>query len=144
MQDAAYMVVVPNLVSDAPALRQNPIFLYYQDRFQKPAPFRPDIVVEVDSVWDKKVSALDAHVSQVYEWLPWVDGRLAEVPAGAEARRKWLSEQRTPSMTDAVLASLEKRYGAARAGQVKRYEAFELCEYGTRPAWEELSDLLPK
>lgn len=144
MQDAAYMVVVPNLVSDAPALRKNPIFLYYQDRFQKPAPFRPDIVVEVDSVWDKKVSALDAHVSQVYEWLPWVDGRLAEVPAGEEARKKWLSEQRTPSMTGAVRASLEKRYGVAPGRRVKRYEAFELCEYGRRPNWEELSEIFPK
>jgi len=38
MQDAAYMVVVPNIVSDVPALRKNPVFLYYEDRFQKRPP----------------------------------------------------------------------------------------------------------
>ncbi|MGC4052032.1 MAG: PIG-L family deacetylase [Paludibaculum sp.] len=41
VQDAAYMVVVPNTVTDTPALVDNPIFLYVEDNFQKPAPFRP-------------------------------------------------------------------------------------------------------
>jgi LmbE family N-acetylglucosaminyl deacetylase len=40
VQDAAYMVVVPNIVPDVPALRKNPIFLYYDDNFQQPNPFR--------------------------------------------------------------------------------------------------------
>ena len=71
MQDAAYMVQVPNLVSEVPALGKNPIFIYYQDGFQKPAPFRPDVVVMLDDVWEQKVHALDAHTSQMYEWLPW-------------------------------------------------------------------------
>jgi LmbE family N-acetylglucosaminyl deacetylase len=39
VQDAAYMVVVPNIVPEAPALRRNPSFLYYEDNFEKPAPF---------------------------------------------------------------------------------------------------------
>src|SRR5438093_2882671 len=80
VQDAAYMVVVPNVTPDTPPLRKNPVFLYYEDRFQKPAPFRPDVVIAIDDVWDKKVAGLDAHVSQVYEWLPWVDGKLDSVP----------------------------------------------------------------
>ncbi len=33
VQDAAYMVVVPHLLPDAPALRKNPVFLYYEDEF---------------------------------------------------------------------------------------------------------------
>src|ERR1700760_3992497 len=40
VQDAAYMVVVPNLIPDVPALRKNPVFFYYQDNFQRPNPFR--------------------------------------------------------------------------------------------------------
>src|ERR1051326_5585741 len=48
VQDAAYMVVVPSLVPEAPALRKNPVFLYYEDRFQRPNPFRPDVVVDLD------------------------------------------------------------------------------------------------
>lgn len=141
MQDAAYMVQVPNLVPDAPALRKSPIFIYYQDHFQKPAPFRPDVVVALDDVWDLKVNALDAHTSQFYEWLPWVDGELEQVPKDPAERKKWLSKERTPRMPDAIRNALAKRYGNAG---VKHYEAFEVCEYGRQPSMEELSNLFPK
>jgi LmbE family N-acetylglucosaminyl deacetylase len=50
MQDAAYMVVVPSVAPDTPPLRKNPLFLYYQDGFQRPNPFRPDIAVSIDEV----------------------------------------------------------------------------------------------
>jgi len=144
MQDAAYMVVVPNIVSDTPALRRNPIFMYYEDRFEKPAPFRPDVVVAIDDVWDTKVNALDAHVSQFYEWLPWVDGILPQVPKDPAARKAWLASQRTPRIPEAVRKALEKRYGAEKARTVQHYEAFELCEYGRQPSLEELNRLFPK
>lgn len=144
VQDAAYMVVVPNLVSDVPALRKNPIFIYYQDGFQKPAPFRPDVVVAIDDVWEAKVNALDAHTSQMYEWLPWVDGRLAEVPKDPAARKKWLSQTRQPRVSDEVRAAAVKRYGLDESRKIQRYEAFELCEYGSRPSLEELSNMFPK
>src|SRR5678810_518287 len=80
VQDAAYMVVVPNVCPDTPPLRKNPVFLYYEDHFQKPSPFRPDVAISIDDVFALKIAALDAHVSQVYEWLPWVDGQLESVP----------------------------------------------------------------
>src|SRR4051794_14837904 len=95
VQDAAYMVVVPHMVPDTPALRKNPVFLYYEDGFQRPNPFRPDIAVDLDSVIDKKIDALDSHVSQFYEWLPWVAGQSAEVPKDAAARKEWLKRART-------------------------------------------------
>src|SRR5579872_601345 len=83
VQDAAYMVVVPNIVPQAAALRKNPIFLYYEDNFQKPAPFRPDVVVNIDDSWSTKIASMDAQVSQMYEWLPWVAGTLDQVPKEA-------------------------------------------------------------
>src|SRR5207247_3870249 len=45
VQDAAYMVTVPFFCPDVPPLKNNPVFMYYSDDFQKPNPFRPDIVV---------------------------------------------------------------------------------------------------
>ncbi len=72
VQDSAYLVMVPHLCPDAPALRHNPVFLYLEDRFQSPVPFVADVAVDIDDVWDRKLDALDAHASQVYEWLPWV------------------------------------------------------------------------
>jgi LmbE family N-acetylglucosaminyl deacetylase len=144
VQDAAYMVVVPNVVSDTPALRKNPIFLYYEDNFQKPAPFRPDVAVSIDDVWDTKISGLDAHVSQVYEWLPWVDGNLDQVPKDAVARKQWLTIARAGRISPALRAALEKRYGAEQGGQIRHAEAFELCEYGRRPNLDDLQKLFPK
>src|SRR5688572_3289939 len=133
VQDAAYLVVVPNVTPDVPALKDNPVFLYYQDRFQKPSPFRPDVVVALDDVWDTKVKALDAHVSQFYEWLPWVDHRSQEVPKDAAARLKWLSGMRIQPVDTAVRATLVRRYGAEKAKTVQYVESFELCEYGRQP-----------
>src|ERR1022692_177243 len=80
VQDAAYMVVVPNVEPEIGALKKNPVFLYYTDRFQRPNPFRPDIAVDITSTFDKKVACFDAHVSQVYEWLPWIGHYLDQVP----------------------------------------------------------------
>lgn len=143
IQDAAYMVVVPNTVSDTPPLERNPVFLYYQDGFQKPAPFRPDVVVPIDSVWNQKVSALDAHVSQFYEWLPWVDRKLNEVPADPKARLAWLSTQRDQGINEGVKKSLVEELGESAAARVQHVESFELCEYGRRPTLDELRRLFP-
>jgi len=144
VQDAAYMVVVPNVVSEVPPLRGNPIFLYYEDEFQKPAPFRPGVAVAIDDVWDAKIDALDAHVSQFYEWLPWVAGTLPEVPKDLAARKKWLAATRSARITPAVRAALKKRYGIAQAQQIRHAESFELCEYGRRPNLEDLQAMFPK
>jgi LmbE family N-acetylglucosaminyl deacetylase len=143
VQDAAYMVVVPNITPDTPPLAKNPIFLYYQDSFQRPNPFRPDVVVPVDDIWDTKINAMDAHVSQFYEWLPWVDRRLDQVPKDLGERKKWLSSQRQQPSTDAVKKTLVEELGPERAAKVVRTESFELCEYGQRPKIEELRKLFP-
>ncbi|MGA2597495.1 MAG: PIG-L family deacetylase [Bryobacteraceae bacterium] len=144
VQDAAYMVVVPNVVPDVPPLRKNPVFLYFQDGFQRPNPFRPDIAIAIDDVYDLKIDALDAHVSQFYEWLPWVDGSLDSVPKDKVARKAWLAQQsQKRQITPAIKASLEKWYGAEKGDRVKHAEAFEICEYGQQPNEEQIKQLFP-
>lgn len=143
IQDAAYLVVVPNIVPDTPPLRKNPVFLYFEDHFQKPAPFHPDIAVDISGVWERKLSALDAHVSQMYEWLPWVDGDLGDVPKDPAARKDWLSRKRGHGPTEAVRDALVKWYGADRAARATQAEAFEVCEYGRQPSQAELRRLFP-
>jgi LmbE family N-acetylglucosaminyl deacetylase len=143
VQDAAYMVVVPDIVPDVPALRKNPAFFYYQDHFQRPNPFRPDVVVSIDEVIDKKLDALDAHVSQVYEWLPWVDGKLNDVPKDAAGRRNWLKRWVSTNASPEIRRQLTKWYGEKKANAVKYYEAFELCEYGAQPDDARIRQLFP-
>jgi LmbE family N-acetylglucosaminyl deacetylase len=143
LQDAAFMVTVPNVVTEVPALRKNPVFLYFEDGFQKPAPFRPDIAVSIDDVVDKKVDALDAHVSQVYEWLAWHDGTLDQVPKDPVARKAWLKKSRMRAPSAQVREALVKWYGADAAAKVQVAEAFEICEYGSRPDEVMLRKLFP-
>jgi LmbE family N-acetylglucosaminyl deacetylase len=143
MQDAAYMVVVPNVAPDTPALHKNPVFLYYQDGFQRPNPFRPDITVDIDEVFEQKIGALDSHVSQFYEWLPWVDGTLADVPREPAARKQWLRTSRNQAITPEVRAALVKWYGAEKGNDVQHAEAFEICEYGARPDTTRLRQIFP-
>ena len=143
VQDAAYMVVVPNICPDTPPLRKNPVFLYFQDRFQRPNPFRPDVVVAIDDVLDRKIKGLDAHTSQMYEWLPWVAGELDHVPADAAARLEWLRKTRSGQpLSEPVREAARKWYGP-RSASIREVEAFELCEYGRQPAEEELKRLFP-
>ncbi len=143
VQDAAYMVVVPAVTPDTPALRKNPVFLYYEDGFQRPNPFRPDIAVDIDETVDLKVDALDSHVSQFYEWLPWVDGKLDDVPRDPAARKVWLKRARIRQPGTADRASLLKWYGAERGNAAQSYEAFEICEYGAQPTEARIRELFP-
>ena len=143
VEDAAYMVVVPNICPETPALRKNPAFFYYEDKFQKPSPFRPDVAIDIDDTFQQKINALDAHTSQVYEWLPWVDGKLSEVPSDPAQRKKWLAQLHGAPPSPAIRRALKKWYGAEHAAKVQHAEAFELCEYGSQPNDEELRRLFP-
>ncbi|MFI5153859.1 MAG: PIG-L deacetylase family protein [Chitinophagales bacterium] len=143
VQDAAYMVAVPNIVPETPALRWNPLFLYFQDRFQMPYPFRPDIAVDISEVYDKKIDAIDAHESQVYEWLPWIGHYADQVPLKEVDRKAWLSASRSVPINIEVRASLARWYGKERASVVKHAEAFQICEYGMQPKEEEIRRIFP-
>ncbi len=143
VQDAAFMVGVPNVAADTPPLSKNPVFLYFQDNFKKPNLFQPDIAVDISSVIDKKIFGLDAHQSQFYEWLPWIARNSDQVPEGKSERLEWLKKTRGSAISPEVRASLQKWYGAERAGQVKFAESFEICEYGSRPTEQDIKRLFP-
>lgn len=141
IQDAAYMVIVPNVVSDTPPLKKNPLFLYSQDRFQKPYPFQPEIVIDISDVFDRKIYAMSAHESQYFEWLPWTNG--IEAPSEEKERIEWLKSSRTSSIIPSVRKSLIKWYGDEKGTNVTQAEAFEICEYGFHPSDEEIIELFP-
>ena len=140
IQDAAYMVAVPAVLPNVPIVKRNPTFLYYEDRFQKPTPFKPDIVVDISSVWDRKIDALDANESQFYEFQTNVNATI-EVPQDKQERKKWLAKRRTPSATPEVEAVYGKLYGGGK--RPTYYEAFEICEYGAQPDAGRIRELFP-
>ncbi|ELZ26909.1 LmbE family protein [Halosimplex carlsbadense 2-9-1] len=138
LRDTAYMLIVPNVCPDTPPMDDNPVFGYVADGFRKPAPFEPDVVLDVSDVADRKLDALDCHESQMYEWLPYTFGVLEEVPDGDAARREWLAEagldhfsaNTEVNVADRFRAELKERYGDERGTAVDHAEAVEVSEYG--------------
>ncbi|MBK94918.1 MAG: GlcNAc-PI de-N-acetylase [Planctomycetaceae bacterium] len=149
VQDAAFMVTVPFFCPDVPHLKKNPVFLYSSDGFQKPYPFEPDIVVAVDSVFDKKVDALTSLVSQAFEGGAGGSAeRMALVPPASDpkARREWLYERwarRQGNEANRYREQLIRAYGIEQGSKLKYAEAFEICEYGSRPTTQQLKELFP-
>ena len=147
VQDAAYMVAVPNFLPEVPALKSNPVFLYYSDRFEKPNPFQADIVVSIDPVLEKKLNALSVMESQFYEGgaLGSADLMPAD-PAKQQERKKQVRTgfaNRDRAIAERYRKSLEEWYGKERAAKVQHAEAFEICEYGRRPDKAEIRRLFP-
>jgi hypothetical protein len=140
------MVTVPNVVSHVPHLSSNPVALYLWDGFQRPYPFVPDLVVDIDDAIETKLDALHCHTSQFYEWLPYNAGLLDRVPEEDAARRIWLAEQRDRRMrqiADLYREKLVELYGPEHAAQVRYAEAFEVCEYGGHLTEKDRSRLFP-
>jgi LmbE family N-acetylglucosaminyl deacetylase len=149
VQDAAFMVTVPFFCPDTPALTTNPVFLYAADAFQKPYPFRADIAVAIDDVFDQKLDAIHELPSQVYE------GGASGSPAFVRAvppdkddagRRAWLKEkwsERQGREATRYRDDLVKWYGEEKGKATKFAECFEICEYGRKPTPEDLQRLFP-
>lgn len=147
VQDAAFMVICPFFCPDVPHLEKNPVFLYFWDRFEKPNPFEPDVVVSIDSVIDKKLNALVELESQFVEGC--VTGHEGLIPkneaerAAAHQRVRDSFRVRFEETADKYRDKLIELYGREKGSKVKCAEAFEVCEYGRQPSPEELRQLFP-
>lgn len=146
VQDAAYMVTVPNVCAQTPHLKKNPVILYLSDGFSKPYPFTPDIVIGIDAVVDKKIDMIHSHTSQIYEWLPYNNGTLESVPDNTDDRKEWLSNRllrHFSSIADKYRDKLNEIYGNELGDSIQYAEAFESCEYGSPLSTESISTLFP-
>lgn len=147
VQDAAFMVTVPFICPDVPALQQNPVFMYYTDRFQRPNPSAPDVAISIDSVMDRKLDALAVMESQFLEG--GANGNAGLLPKSPEERTRRVAEvraahaNRNVAVADRFRALLREFYGEEAGSRVKHAEAFEVCEYGRRPDKTELKRLFP-
>lgn len=142
--DAAYMVTVPTIVPDVPHLERNPMFLFMSDGFIHPEPFEADVCIPIDDVIEKKIDMYHQHTSQMYEWLPFNRGNLADVPSGDAARREWLGKTRKNSSDASPYRDkLIEQYGPEKGAAIKYCEAFQDSGYGTRLTKENLKVYFP-
>ena len=137
VRDAAYMVTVPNVCPDVPALDANPVFAYLLDTFERPYPFSPDVFVPIDEdALERKYDLLHCHESQMYEWLPYTQDDLESVPSEPAARREWLETdpigglEEMRGAADRFRQELVDRYGVERGREIEYVEPFEVSEYG--------------
>jgi LmbE family N-acetylglucosaminyl deacetylase len=140
VQDAINMVIVNALVPLTPSLRYIPVMLYLWDHFQKPYPFIPDIVVDVDDVYEQKLDGLEAHTSQMYDLI------FGKPDVPLEKRREWLIGKLEPEMTAPTTMHREKVlqvYGKEKGERIHYVEAFEISEYGGKLTPEKRKRIFP-
>jgi LmbE family N-acetylglucosaminyl deacetylase len=135
VQDASYMVTVPHVVPEVPALRRDPVVAYMNDLFTKPCPLSADVVLDITPVVDEVVSLLACHRSQVFEWLPYNLQVEDMVPHDDPARWSWLREwylARVRAVADRYRSAVVARYGPSRGAAVQFAEVYEVSEYAAR------------
>lgn len=134
VRDASYLVTVPAICPDAPALRRDPIVAYMPDRFTKPNPLSADVVLDVEPALESIVEMLACHRSQVFEWLPYNLGISEQVPGDEPGQRAWLAgwyrEWLRPT-ADRYRTELVAQYGQ-RGQSLPFAEVFEMSEYAGR------------
>ena len=142
------MVMVPNFCPDTPSMRKNPAFFFFPDSFTKPYPFTPTLSVSIDDVLEEKVKALDALESQVYEGGALGNSETRTKRFGDDPVRRvnfllksW--SNRHERIADKHRESIIEWYGKEQGNAVKHAEAFELCEYGSKPSKDQLRRLFP-
>ena len=167
VQDASYLLIVPHFCPDVPAMKETPVIMYFYDHFKTPE-FKPDIIVDIDDVIDKKFELYNCHESQVYEWLPYTKGTIDTVPEDKKERLEWLKSPKIPrdnfKLDEEMLNKnligttseykeavqtvkyrnlLVERYGEERGNKILFSESFSISEYGSPLTKENEKELFP-
>lgn len=144
VQDASYLVTVPHVCPDVPALRSDPVVAYMCDLFTRPAALQPDVILDVSDEFNLAVQMAACHESQFFQWLPWHDGILDQVPEEADARFKWLCgwfanlhRQRREHFQAALVAR------GLPLDESLAFEFFEVSQYAGKADAQHLNRLFP-
>ncbi|MFO1002589.1 MAG: PIG-L deacetylase family protein [Planctomycetaceae bacterium] len=145
VQDASYLVKVPLIVPDVPALRRDPVVAYMPDLFTKPQRMQPEMILNIAEQIDTIVAMLACHASQVFEWLAYEQGILDTLPADQAERMLWLKAWYTNYVRPRVAHfqnEITHAFGDA-GSSLEFVEAFEISEYALRPDAALLQHLFP-
>lgn len=146
VQDASYLVTVPNVMREVPPLFKDPVVAYMADLFTKPCPMAPNVVLDATEHIDTIVAMLACHRSQVFEWLPYEEGVLETVPADEPQKLAWLRAWYLAHMrprAERFREQLISAYGPQRGRQIEACEVFEISEYASRPDSVRRAELFP-
>lgn len=142
VQDASYLVTVPHICEDAPAIHRSPVVAAMVDLFNKPCRMQADVVLEISREMDAVVQMVACHHSQVFQWLPAHDG--IEVPEDPSKRLIWLSDwlkEMHRQRQHHFASELEAR--GLPIDKDLWVEVYELSEYAGRAETHEMPNLFP-
>ncbi|MEM7097479.1 MAG: PIG-L family deacetylase [Pseudomonadota bacterium] len=123
VQDACFLLQVPAVEPETPPLRHVPPVLQAWDRFKTPQPHRPDWVIDTTSTISQIMNLLVCRKSQVFEWLPFLDGRTPPEDIDSTEAVEWLK---------AWYVKRPKTIAHQAAPAFTYAEAYEVSEYGGR------------
>ncbi len=144
VQDASYLVTVPLVCPEVPALRRDPVVATMCDLFTRPNPQRPDVLLDTTDEFDVAMQMSACHTSQFFEWLAWHDGLLETVPESPAARLDWLA-----GWFGKLHAQRRKHFEAAlvsrglKLDEATPIEVYEVSEYAGKADAQRLLQLFP-
>jgi len=146
VQDASYMVTVPLVLPDLPALRKDPLVAYMADPFTRPAPLAADVLLDATPHRETILQMLACHASQVFGWLAYEVGQLKQVPADQAGRMAWLAQWYAEQVAwrgPRFGPMLAQAAGEDAAAAAELIEAYEISEYAGQADRERLAELFP-
>ncbi len=146
VQDASYLVTVPNVVASVPALRKDPVVAYLPDHFTRPTPLRPDVIINITDQLPTIASMLACHRSQLFEWLAYEADILDTIPEDESEKVAWVQawiNRHIAYRADRCRGELIERFGEEKGKQIASIEMFEISEYAHQPDAQRIADLFP-
>ena len=146
VQDASYMVTVPHVVPDIPAIQKDPVVAFLPDLFTRPTPMRADVIIDISEQMGSIAKMLACHRSQLFEWLAYQEGILDTVPEDENLKLAWaLSwlEGHVQPRAERFRDELVAHCGNAKGKAAKFIEVFEISEYARQADTEMLRNLFP-
>lgn len=146
VQDASYMVTVPLVVPEVPALKNDPVVAFLPDLFTRPTPLRPDVVIDIAPYMKSISQMLACHQTQLFEWLAYEADVLHTVPQDQSAKEAWVLEwakRYIGPRSERFREFLTAKAGAERMSSLQFIEAFEISEYARQPDEDALRVLFP-
>lgn len=143
VQDCSFLLQVPNVCPDTPAMKDAPAVIFWPDEFRKPEPFSPDVLVPVtEPAVEEIIQMTRCHASQFFEWVLWLHDpswpNWSQEEKEARIRRNVPADlRRWRTLFDSQVRQV---YGEA-ADRIVYLEAFEKSEYGSELS-QALIDLL--
>lgn len=139
--DCSFLLKVPHCCPDVPALRKDTVhaFFYAQRQVDRTKDF--SVAIAIDDLWEKKLSALVCHESQMFEWLPWVGNKdMAAIPPASDpaARRAYVDVWRRPAFE-----RVAEQYADVLPAGTKLAEALYAAPYPTSLNAENARELFP-